>query len=144
VASSVALATHLASLGLVKYPPDSDGPLPPAYIESVPDKAGRCLLIVTRPSPPPDKVSAWAYPILGLVGFDEPGPSLPVRDLVRSCVDAVHGTFNTVWAPTSPEHRLHVTECVATSSEPLPLAADARGRQRWTQNVQLETNTDPS
>lgn len=143
MASSVALATHLASLGLVRYPPDSAGSLPPAYIENAPDKPGRCVVIVTRPSPPPDKVSAWAFPLLGLVGLDEPGASLPVRALVKSCVDAIHGTFNTVWAPTT-EHRLHVTECVATSSEPLPLPADARGRQRWTQNVQLETNTDPS
>lgn len=144
MASSAALAVHLAGLGLVKYPPDGPGSLPPVYLENAPDRGGRFVLIVTRPSPPPDKVSAWAFPLLGIVGFDDPGPSLPVRALVKSCVDAVHGTFNTVWAPLDPDHRLHVTECVATSSEPLPLAADARGRQRWTQNVQLETNTDPS
>lgn len=144
MASSAALATHLAGLGLVRYPPDSPGSAPPAYLENAPDRGGRFVLIVTRPSPAPDKASAWAYPLLGIVGFDEPGSSLPVRELVASCVDAVHGTNNVVWAPLDPVHRLHVTECAATSSEPLPLPADARGRQRWTQNVQLETNTDPS
>lgn len=127
----------------MRYPPDVPGSLPPAYLENAPDKPGLCVVIVTRPSPPPDKVSAWAFPLLGICGIAEPGSSLPVRALVKSCVDAVHGTFNTVWAPGG-EHELHVTECVATSSEPLPLPADARGRQRWTQNVQLETNTDPS
>lgn len=137
---SAALATHLATLGLVRYPPTSPGTALPAYVENMPDQPDNAVGVYTRPGPPPDSADPWSYPKGQLVVRTEAGPSRTGIEFIEQIVAALHGTRNVVWAPSTPDE-LFVTSCDANESGIVPLGPDQAGRPRWSITCNLEVMT---
>ncbi|WP_240519331.1 minor capsid protein [Amycolatopsis antarctica] len=136
------LALHLASLGLVRYPPGAPGDVPPCHVVDMPDKPATAVCVYPRTSfPPDDDLSGYEWPELQVI--------------VRTATDAGHeagwvlaerirlalrDTAEVTWA-AGTAHVRHVFTCDANESSPLELEPQA-GRRRWSVSFQIHLLTE--
>lgn len=141
---SAALAHHLATLGLVRWPPTAAGTAVPCYVEELPDSPDLAVAVITRPSFPAADLSGYELPELQVVVRhsvdNEAGRHRPGWTLAEQIRTALHR--NEIHEPSTwaagTEDELHVLTCTASSSAPVSLGPDQAGRPRWSNNFQLE------
>lgn len=140
---SKALALHLASLGLVRYPADTPGSAVPCYVEDMPGEAPDNLVLIRLQQ--------------GFTATDNSGYENPELEVMRrTAADAgVQAGFDgaerlrravkdddqITWAPGT-EHEVHVA-LVNAGALPTKKGADPKGRPVWSFVVQthaLEAN----
>jgi hypothetical protein len=135
---SVALAHHLAGLGLVKYPATSgEGDAVPAYCNSMPDAPSAAVGIFDRPGPGTRDVLDYITPeVQVIVRGETGGQDRPTRTLCRRIRKALHDTDTVVWG-VGTDDEVELLTCDALDSAPAQMRPD-RDRPRWTVGFRIE------
>ena len=138
---SAALAWHLASLELVRYPPAGSGVAWPGYVESLPDAPDEAVVILSRAGFPSLDLSGYETPELQVIVRGAAGPVRPARTLAERIRRALHDTDTVTWADGTPDVAPIFT-CVANEPSPLSLGFDPNGRPQWSVSFQITHLTE--
>jgi hypothetical protein len=143
---TAALAIHLASLGLVKYPPIGAGSGVPCYIEVQPSTPDTCVTILSRAGFPSPDLSGYETPELQAIvrasAADGPNIGQRLAERIRRAIAREPGTalYPAAWAYGTAE-QASVLRADAITPSPLALGADPTGRLRWSVSWQIEVPT---
>jgi minor capsid protein len=141
---TAALATRLAALGLVKYPPNGGGTGVPCYTDTAPAKeTGSSFVVIYDRAGFPDLDESWyETPELQVIvrrGAD--GDSSDCKDLLNRIRRAVVRPYSdyslpVTWAPNTSD-AVTVTRAGSNDAGPVPLGPDQIGRLGWSTTIQL-------
>lgn len=142
---TAALAQHLASLGLVVFPPDPAADAPSAYVEDMPDQPDNAVGVFSRAGFPSPDLSGYEFPeVQVIVRIPRDTAARAGRSLAEQIRRALSRTTgasdNQVWG-LSTQDEVEILTCEAGEPSPLPLGPDPSGRPRWSTTYQLETLT---
>ncbi|WP_285752012.1 minor capsid protein [Lentzea sp. NBRC 105346] len=133
---SKALALHLASLGLVRYPADQPGSAVRCYVEDMPGDAPDNLVLIR---------SQQGFPATDISGYENPELEIMRRTAADAGVQAgfdgaqvlrraIKDDGQIVWAPGT-EHEVHIA-LVNADATPTRKGVDPKGRPVWSFSVQ--------
>lgn len=144
---SKALALHLASLGLVRYPASEPGDAVPCYVEDMPSEPVAApddlVLIRTQQGFRSTDISGYENPELEIMR--RTGVAAGVQagfDGAQVLRRAVKDTGQAVWAPDT-EHEVHIA-LVDADSTPTRKGVDPKGRPVWSFSVQTHALEAPA
>lgn len=134
---SKALALHLASLGLVRYPANEPGTAVQCYVEDMPGEAPDNLVLIR---------TQQGFTATDLSGYENPELEVMRRTAadagVQSGFDgaqllrrAIKDNGQIVWAPGT-EHEVHVA-IVNADATPVKKGADTKQRPVWSFTAQI-------
>lgn len=141
---TAALAQHLASLGLVKYPPNGPGSGVPCYTDTGPASNVDHVVIYDRAGFPDLTLSANETPELQVIARRATeGSSRACKNLLEQIRRAVirpycDYTRPAVWAEGTDDE-VRVIRADPNDSGPVPLGPDQIGRLGWSTSFQLLT-----
>lgn len=139
---TAALAAHLASLGLVKYPPNAAGTGMPCYTDTGPTSDVDHVVIFDRAGFPDLDESYHETPELQVIARrSTDGSSRACKDRLKTirraiCAPYCDYTFPVVWAPDTDDE-VKVIRAGSNDAGPIPLGPDQIGRLGWSISFQL-------
>lgn len=134
---SKALATHLASLGLVRYPANAPGTAVRCYVEDMPgDAPDNLVLIRTQAGFPATDDSGYENPELEVMHRTAADAGVQSGfDGAEALRRAIKDDGQTVWAPGT-EHEVHVA-LVNADATPAKKGNDPKQRPVWSFTAQV-------
>ena len=135
---SKALALHLASLGLVRYPADVPGSAVQGDVEDMPGNApDNLVLIRTQQGFPAADTSGYETPELEVMHRTAADAGVQSGfDGAQALRRAIKDDGQTVWAPGT-EHEVHIA-LVNADATPVKKGTDPKQRPVWSFTVQLD------